>query len=332
MSVKLVEMLRSNLVESTHAGCIVVMTSDGKMLHKLGDPERLTYFHSSAKPLQGIAMLETGIADKFCLNLKEIALLISSHSGEKEHIEVLKTLMEKLDVDETALECGIAEPVNKSVLKELFSTGQPISKLHCNCSGKHLGFIAASKVMGYTLEGYHRREHPIQKSVKKIIAEFSCMEPEAISNGIDGCTVPVFAIPLKHMALAYANLCDPCFMGSRYAKSQNYITSSMSMYPEMVAGEGRLDTVLMKLYGSRVIGKSGAEGVYCAGLPGKGTGVAVKIEDGSYRAVGPVIIDLLLQMKVIEEDEAENMKEFWNPPVVNNKGERIGELRAAFVL
>jgi L-asparaginase II len=332
MSVKLVEMYRSGIIESTHDGSIVVAASDGSILHKLGDSGRLTFFHSSAKPIQGIAALELGIAEKFKLDLKEIALMISSHSGEQEHIEALNNLMDKLDVKEDMLECGIAEPVNKNVLKELFTAGKSISKLHCNCSGKHLGFIAASKLMGYPLESYYKLDHPIQKNVKKIIAEFACFEPGLISNGVDGCSVPVFALPLKNMAIAYANLCNPSFNKGKYAKSQNYITSSMTMFPEMVAGRGRIDTDLMKHFGSKIISKSGAEGVYCAGLPGKGIGIAVKIEDGSSRAVNPVVIELLVKMKVLNEQEAESLNEYWRTPVVNNKGEKTGEIKASFTI
>ena len=332
MPEKLVEMIRSEFVESVHQGNIVVAASNGNVIYELGDSGRVTYFHSSAKPIQGIAMLETGLVEKFGLDLKEIALMISSHSGEKEHIEVLKSLMDKIGVGEEVLECGIADPVNKDVLKELFSAGLSVTRLHCNCSGKHLGFIAASKVMGYPLEEYHRADHPIQKSVGKVLAEFSGAKPDLITNGIDGCSVPVYAIPLKNMAISYANLCNPGFMGGKYSKSQNYVTSAMTMYPEMVAGKGRIDTELMKRCGSRVIGKIGAEGVYCAGILGKGIGAAIKIEDGSNRAVGPAIMELLLQLKVITHDEAESMKEFWNPPVLNNKGEVTGEIKPVFKL
>ena len=146
------------------------------------------------------------------------------------------------------------------------------------------------------------------------------------------CSVPVFAMPLKNMAQAYANLCNPGFMDGKYSKSQNYVISAMTMYPEMVAGNGRIDTELMKRCGSRVIGKIGAEGVYCVGMLGQGKGAALKIEDGSARAVGPAAMELLVQLKLIDKAEAESMKEFWNPPVLNNKGEVAGEIRPVFKL
>lgn len=327
----LVQMTRSGLVESIHQGNIVVTAANGEVIYKLGDSERMTYFHSSAKPIQGLAMLETGIAEKFGLDLREIALMISSHSGEKEHIEVLKKLMDKIGVDDEALECGIAEPVSREVVKELFTAGQCFTKLHVNCSGKHLAFIAACKAMGYPVKDYHRPDHPVQKIVSRVITEFSGSKPNLIT-GVDGWSVPVFALPLKNMANSYANLCNPSFIDGKYSKSQNYITSAMTMYPEMVAGKGRLDTELMKRCGSRVIGKIGAEGVYCAGILGKGMGVAIKIEDGSLRAVGPAIMELLVQLDVITGDEAEAMKEHWHPDVLNNKGEIVGEIKSVFRL
>lgn len=330
--VRLVDVVRSNLIESTHYGSIAVVDSHGRIIHQLGDADRMTFFHSSAKPIQAAVALEAGIAEEFKLDLKELALMMSSHSGEKEHIRVLQEIMEKLGVGEEVMECGIADPVSKEVLAELHSEGKKPGKLHCNCSGKHLAFIAVSKLKGYPLEAYHEAGHPIQESVKKVLADFCGVQPEAMMKGIDGCTVPAYAMPLRNLARAYANLCDPGFMGGKYNKSQNYILSAMTLYPEMVAGKGRIDTALMKRYGSKVIGKIGAEGVYCSGLVGKGIGIAVKIEDGNTRAAGPAIIEALVQLQALSKEEAGELKEHWKPPLLNNKGENIGEIKPVFRL
>ncbi len=281
MPVKLVEVLRSGLVESTHRGDIIVVSSDGKIIYELGNSDRVTYFRSAAKPLQAVSFLETGIAEQFGIDLKEIAILMSSHSGEKQHIDLLKGLLTKLGVDEDMFECGIHDPINKEAQRELIEAGQKPSRLHCNCSGKHLGFIATAKVLGYPVEKYSRIDHPVQENVEKILFKFCDVEPENIIRSVDGCGVPVFAVPLKNLALAYARLCDESFMDGKYKKSQNYVISSMTMYPEMVAGNGRLDTEIMKRFGDRLICKIGAEGVYCVGIIGKGVGIALKIEDGN---------------------------------------------------
>jgi L-asparaginase II len=330
MPVKLVEVIRSGIVESSHQGDAVVVDSDGKIIFEMGNSERLTFFRSSSKPLQAISFLEAGIAEKFNIDLKEIALIMSSHSGEAEHIDMVKGLMSKLGIKEEMFECGVHEPINKEAYRKLLLEGQTPTKLHCNCSGKHLGFMAAAKALGYPVEEYHKSEHIVQQNSEKILLEFCNIEPSNVIRSIDGCGVPVIAVPLRNMALAYANLCDEGFGDGKYAKSQNYVISSMTMYPEMVAGSGRLDTEIMKLFGDRVICKIGAEGVYCAGIIGKAVGIALEIEDGNSRAIGPAIIEILHQMKVLRKDEVIRLKEQWNPQVLNTRGENVGEIKAVF--
>ncbi|MCX7747243.1 MAG: asparaginase [Clostridia bacterium] len=330
MPEKLVEILRSGVLESVHRGDIVVVDREGKILNEIGDGDRICFWRSASKPLQTIAALETGIIEKFGLDLKEIALMSASHSGEAEHIKVLEGIIEKVGIRLEMLACGPHEPINKEAVKELVHSGKEPSKLHCNCSGKHIGLIAASKALGLPVEGYHREEHGIQKRIDEIISEFSGVETKNFIKGVDGCGIPVHAIPLKSMAAAYANICNPLFMGGKYSITQNYITSSMTMYPEMVAGQGRLDTKLMKTVGDRVVGKIGAEGVYCAGLLGKGIGIALKVTDGNARAVGPAIIEVLYQLKVIVKEELDKLKEFWNPDILNHIGEKVGEIKAVF--
>ncbi|MCX8131637.1 MAG: asparaginase [Clostridia bacterium] len=330
MPVKLVEVTRSNLVESIHRGDVVIARSDGSILYSLGDQHRLTFLRSASKPIQAIAALEAGIVEKFGLDLWEVALMTASHSGEKQHIEVADSIMKKIGIDEEQLECGIHEPLGKEAAKELSAAGKEPSKLHCNCSGKHLGIIAAAIAKGLPVKNYSQVDHPIQKDVERVVSHFSSVEENKIIKGSDGCGITVYGIPLMNMALAYANLCDNGFMDGKYAKSQNYVQSSMTMYPEMVSGVGRIDYELMKNFGDRVIGKIGAEGVYCAGIIGKSIGIAIKIDDGNNRAAGPAILQVLLQLKVINSEEIERLKEFYNPDIVNHKGEKVGEIRAVF--
>jgi len=332
MSVKLVELIRDSTVESIHRGSIVVVDSNRNILYEAGNAEVPVFFHSSAKPLQAVAALEAGIAEKYGLDLKEIAVMSSSHIGEKEHIDTLKGIMGKIGVNENALLCGIHEPYSKEAAKELILAGLTPSTLHCNCSGKHLGLIAASKAKGLSIEDYYRAEHDIQKEVKKVIAEFSGTSSEDIVTAVDGCGIPVFGLPLKNMALAFANLGNMEFSGGKYSKSQNYVISAMTLYPEMVAGNGRLDTEVIKRFGDRLLIKTGAEAVSCISLLGRATGIALKIDDGAQRAIAPAVLETLLQVGFISREEAESMKDFWIPPVKNNKGEKVGELRADFKL
>ena len=332
MPVKLAEVYRGRVLESTHAGSIVAADSKGNILFTLGEPERKTFFHSAAKPLQSIAALEAGAVEKFGFDLKEIAIMMSSHSGQKEHIETLHGIMAKLGINEDTLQCGIHEPLDKEEAKELRAAGLLPTKLHCNCSGKHLSFIAASLTKGLPVEEYHFPDRILQNDVRKVISDFGRLQYEDIITGIDGCSVPVYGMPLVNMAIAYANLCSEDFLDGRYKKSQNYILSAMTMYPEMIAGRDRFDTEAMKFFGDRLITKMGAEGICCIGLVGKGTGIAIKIEDGSARAVEPVALETLLQMKILSQDEAVKLEKHRKPQILSHKGEKIGEVVADFKL
>jgi L-asparaginase II len=330
MPVKLVEVLRSNIVESVHKGDIAVVTAKGEILYEVGNPERITFFRSASKPFQTIAALEMGIVEEFKLDLKEIAIFTSSHSGEKEHIDILEKIMMKAGINRKDLQCGVHEPINKEAARELALAGQKPSSLHCNCSGKHVAMILALKASGMESEGYYASESEIQKRIDILISEFSDTNTENIIKAIDGCGMPVHGVPLTKMAYAFANLSNLNFMKGKYKKSQNYVISAMTMYPEMVAGNGRLDTELMKAFGDRIVCKIGAEGVFCVSLLGKAVGIALKIDDGNSRAVGPAIIEVLLQIGVINKNEIQPLQEFYNPRILNHKGEEVGAIKSVF--
>lgn len=330
MSVKLVEVLRNNHIESVHRGDMVIADGRGNILYEFGNARLTPFLRSATKPLQGIVFFETGIVEKYDLSLKEIAIMVSSHSGEQEHIDVLKGIMDKTGISYEMLECGESEPVNKEAARSLYKSAQPVTKLHNNCSGKHLAFILAAKSKGLPVKGYIDVDHPLQKEIRNVILELSGADKRQITSGIDGCGLPVYGVPLVNIAAAYANLCNPEFMNGKYAKAQNYIMSAMTMFPEMVGGPGRLDTELMRLFGDRLIGKFGAEGMYCIGLTGRFAGIVLKIEDGNSRAVGSVIIETLLQTDIIDKNEAEKLRTFWKPDVLNTRGEKVGEIKTCF--
>jgi L-asparaginase II len=237
------------------------------------------------------------------LDLPEVAMIMSSHSGEKIHIDVLNGMIRKIGIDIKTLQCGVHPPVSADAAKELISEGQKPSSLHCNCSGKHLGQIAAVKAKGLPLENYDQLGCGIQPEIQGIVAKFSGVEAAQIKLGIDGCGIPVYGVPLKNMALAFANLCNENFMDGRYARSQKYVLDAMRTHPEMISGKGRFDTELMSHFGDRLISKSGDEGVCCVGLTGKGIGIALKIEDGHTRAIGPAMLETLIRLGIIKSEE-----------------------------
>jgi L-asparaginase II len=326
MPVRMVEVLRSGVVESIHYGDAVAIRADGQIICSIGDHDRLTFFRSTSKPLQAIYFLESGIATKYGLDLKEVAIISSSHIGESDHIETLKGILGKIGEDKAVLKCGIHEPLSKEASSKIAASGGKLTVLHNNCSGKHIGFIATAKAKNYGIEGYFNENHSVQIGAQNIVTEFANIDPSMIQKGFDGCGVPVIAAPLKNLALAYANLCNNGFKEGKYITSQNYLISAMTMYPEMIGGRGRTDTELMKQFGGRIICKLGDEGVFCVGIIGKAIGIAIKIDDGSMRALGPAVLNLLIKFGIINDTEINGLEKIWKPLLINHKGDVVGEI------
>ncbi len=328
----LVQVIRSGITESLHYGHIAVTDSNGHLFYHVGNPDRLTFFRSAVKPILTVAALTTGIAEKYCLSTEEIAIMSSSHSGQKRHTDLLKQIIQKIGVREEQLQCGTHPPLHKESERELYASGSAPTPLHCNCSGKHLAFIASSKALGYPVEGYLCVDHPIHDLFDRTVSDFCRVPQQKILKGVDGCGLPVYGLPLSNMACAYANLADTEFMNGRYAMLQKKVVASMVSHPWLIGGDKRLDTLLMQNFGDRLISKIGAEGAHCTGLIGKKTGCALRIEDGSLRAVDPAAIELLRQLGIIDDCDLEKVRHSWNPPLLNHKKEKVGELKAFFDL
>ena len=329
MTAQVVEVVRGRVVESVHRVHAAVVDAGGRMRAAVGNPELPTFIRSAAKPFQALPMVTDGAMDRFGITLEELAVCCGSHSGEPRHVEAVRSVLGKIGLDETALACGPHAPFGSEARRALRDAGTEPMRVHNNCSGKHAGMMAVARARGWEPSGYERPEHPVQNRVLVEAARWADLPLEAIALGTDGCGVVSFALPLDSMALAYARLGRGARVGDR---DPTYVVGSMTAYPEMVAGEGRLCTELMQRTGGRVLAKVGAEGVYCVSIPGAELGVAMKIEDGSRRAVGPAILAILRQLDMISEDDLGALYRHAYPEVRNTRGEIVGDVRANLVL
>jgi L-asparaginase II len=329
MEEQVVEVVRGAVVESRHRVHAAVVDAEGRLRASLGDPELLTYFRSAAKPLQALPIVVDGAMDRFGITLEELALCCGSHSGELRHVQAAESILKKLGLDAEALACGAHPPFHERTRRDLAEAGLEPVRLHNNCSGKHAGMMALARVHGWDCEGYHRPEHPVQGRIITELERWVGMPMEAMAMGTDGCGVVSFALPLHQMAVGYARLAGAARRGERDA---TYVVGAMVSYPEMVAGEGRLCTDLMERSAGRVFAKAGSEGVYCVGVPGAELGIALKVEDGSSRAVGPAILAILRQLDLISEDDLGALYPHAFPELLNSRGEPVGEVRARVAL
>ena len=336
----LVEVRRGSITESRHRGHIVVVEPDGNIVNYLGAPETVTFLRSSAKPLQALPLLTSGAAERFDFTDREVALACASHNGESIHTELAASMLQKIGLGPEALKCGIHEPYSLEVAGKLRLQGQSPNVLQNNCSGKHIGMLAAALQLGAPTENYHRPENPVQMAIADAVSQFSDIPVTDMVVGVDGCAAPIFGITMRAMALAYARLVSPPPSFDKATRDAcKRIVRVMSAYPELIGGTSdRLDTEIMRAAPGGLISKVGAEGVYTAGiLPceewPKGLGLALKIEDGDDKRARPtVVVETLRQLGVFRDESLEAVARYAFFPIVNRPGEVVGEVRASFKL
>ena len=333
-----VELTRGGIVECIHFGAMAVVDSSGNLLTSLGDPNLLTFPRSSMKPLQALPFVEDGGPEHFGLTEEELAILCASHHGTDEHVRVLRSIHAKVGLQEADLQCGIHWPSDKATALAMRERGEEPTPYRHNCSGKHSGMLAQALLHDYSKGNYLSMENPLQQRILKTVAEMCSVKPEDMPIGIDGCSAPVFAMPLFSFALAMARLANPSGLGETRVTACRKITHAMVAYPEMVAGPGALDTVLMHVMQGKAAVKGGAEGYQMISLmPGAcgkgspGIGVAIKISDGdpNRRATYALVVGLLKALGFEEEMASEAFKPFNNPILRNWRGIEIGEIRTS---
>jgi len=315
----LLELTRGDTVESLHHGSIAISDSKGHLVAWYGDPQVVTFLRSTAKPFQALPFFEHGGQAAFDLTPAEIALICASHSGTDEHVAVALKIQSKAGLQETDLLCGVHPPYDDATADAMRLRGeQPTPNRH-NCSGKHTGMLAFARMQGWSTDNYIDLHHPVQREIIKTFAEMCALPPEQVRIGIDGCSAPNFAVPLCNAALAFAILGDHTSLPPARAAACRQIVTSMTSHPEMVAGPGRFDTLLMRNTSGRILAKAGAEGYQgLALLPGwlgpgsPALGIAIKIADGDLRGRARPAVSLaaLWQLGALSTAELESLAEF----------------------
>lgn len=332
MSEIVVKVTRGSLVESVHRADIAVVDSKGNLVCSLGNSHKVTYMRSAAKPIQTLEVILSGAAEKFSFTDEEISIMCGSHYGEEFHIKTVEKILKKLGLKIDNLLCGSTLSLNKEYSKKLLWDHIKLNPTYTDCSGKHAGILSVCVLEGYSLEDYNLPEHPVQKEIKRIISRVCSIEEESIIIGTDGCTVPVFGMPLYNMALGYSRIASGNGLPQSYKKAANRVFRAMNNAPEMVAGTDGFCTDLIKNTNDKIIGKFGAEGVYCIGIKDMNLGVAIKIEDGNTRALWPTVIKCLEDLNVLDRNEKNLLSKYKSQQNLNNVGEKIGDIFPDFSL
>ncbi len=329
MSETRVEVQRGGTVESVHRVHVAVADGSGRIRAYAGNPQWVTFARSAIKPIQALPLVEDGVIERFHIADEELALCCASHSGEQRHVEAAASLLRKLGLGEDALACGPHAPFHAGAAAALRAQGRPPGRLHNNCSGKHAGMLALARAKGWPTAGYHEVGHAVQGRMLEELSRWSEIAADDLALATDGCGVVTFGLPLVALAGAFGRL-------SREARSPGRpaarVVGAMVRKPEYVGGTGRLCTQLMRAASGRIFAKYGAEGVYCAGVPGAELGIALKVEDGAKRAAEPALIAVLHALGLLGDEEMAELSTFAEPDVRNTRNEVVGGVRAVVAL
>jgi L-asparaginase II len=323
----LVEVTRGGIVESRHLVDAAIIDIDGAALATWGDVERRVFPRSACKPLQALPLVETGAADAFNLEQKRLAMACASHRSEPIHVETALAWLAQLGLSDDSLECGAHYPRNPTVLSEFVKSGAALRQAHNNCSGKHSAMLSHAVHMGEDPTGYSKPDHPVQQRVTAALASMYGLDLKDAAMGIDGCSIPTLAVPTRAMAQAMAHFANPDKQPRDRAAACHRIADAMMAEPYMVAGRDSSTTSLMAAGKGKVVAKSGAEGIFMAGLPGRGLGIALKTRDGNGRAADTALLQILEALEVLDEKAKATLKDYLNPTLYNVNKFAIGELR-----
>ena len=336
MNPVLVEAWRGGAVESFHRGAVAVVDADGAVVAALGDIDRPVFPRSAIKLLQALPLVESGAADRFGLADEELALACASHNGEPTHARTAAAALAKAGFDAAVLECGAHWPYHEPSVHALAAAGAAPTALHNNCSGKHAGFVclgcvlAGEKDQREFLAGYVRPEHAVMREVNAAVAQVTGFDLARTARGIDGCSIPTYAIPLRHLAHGFARAGTGIGLAPVRAAAAARLRRAVARAPFMVGGSARFDTQVMQALGERVFCKVGAEGMYCAALPEAGLGVAIKVDDGNTSRACEVVMAALIEALVPLHSDADRalLASLSNLTLRNWRGLDVGRLAA----
>ena len=335
MNPVLVEATRGGTRESAHRGAIAVLDADGALVAAIGDIDRPIFPRSAVKVLQALPLVASGAAEQLGLDDEELAVACASHNGEPAHTTVVARMLGKAGLDATALECGTHWPRPEPVLRAMAARGETPTALHNNCSGKHAGFLCVACRIDEGLDlrryaaGYVRHDHPVMRSVTAALQAATGFDLAEAPRGTDGCSIPTYAIPLRHLARAFARVGTGTGLAPEHARAARRLREAVARRPFMVAGSDRFDTRVMERLGERVFCKVGAEGVFCAALPERGLGVAIKVDDGNNARAAEVAMAAVIEAFVaLDDGESSFMRGLSDMTLRNWNGIEVGALRA----
>lgn len=329
--VPLVVATRGDAIESVHYGSIAVVDAAGRLVASVGDAEFPIFTRSTLKPFQALPFVAGGGPARFGFSPAQVALLCASHSGEPRHVAAVADMLARSGCTEGQLRCGCHVPLFYAATHVAVPPDLTLSPLQHNCSGKHAGMLAWCRQHGEAVEDYLDPHHPLQREIRRRVAQLVGCDEHEMPLGIDGCGAPNYALPLARLAHAYARLAVPAGNGVD-EDALAALFAAMTVHPEMVAGEGRTDSLLMRAASGDWVAKGGAEGVQALGSRSRGLGIAIKIADGGVRALRVAVGAVLAQLNLAAAASDGVVARWREEAILNHAGHQTGRLLPVFDL
>ncbi|MCF3974227.1 asparaginase [Paracoccus salsus] len=321
-SAELIELWRGGQCESLHCGHALVCDDRG-VVEAWGRPSQIIFPRSSCKMIQALPLVESGAANAAGLTDRHLALACGSHSGARLHVDAVGQWLAALGLGEPDLRCGVHMPMDRNEHRRLTCTNETPCQLHNNCSGKHAGFLTLNRHLGGQAD-YVDPAHPVQRAVRSAFEDVT--EEDSRGYGIDGCSAPNWSCTLEGLGRAMAAFANP--RQDRRGRAMRRLVDAMRAQPELVAGEDRSCTLLMRAMNGRAAVKTGAEGLFVAILPDQGLAIALKICDGATRAAEAAIAALLVHVGVLDRGDPV-VSRLLSDPIRNWRGIATGEMRTS---
>lgn len=323
----LVEVYRDQVLESFHRGVLCMVEPSGKIVFSRGDVSQIAYPRSALKFFQHIPLIVSGAFKHFNFSLEELALMCGSHNGEEAHVAGVLSILEKIGLTKEALKCGAQFPTSRKAANFLIKNGLKAEAIHNNCSGKHAGFLAMAVFLGENPENYLSPNSQVQKQILKVVEDYHEYEASKMIRAYDGCSAPIFSIPVYNQALAYANLTAENKFDDAHCQAAKMVLNAVMSFPFMVAGTGRYCTDLMQNADHLIAGKTGAEGIYSIAFPSLKYGLCIKIDDGKMGPQYNVAQYIIEKSGLINSKKLDKLKNYLESDIINFSGIITGKVK-----
>jgi L-asparaginase II len=327
--VPLIETRRGGTLECVHFGAVAVVDTQGAVVAHAGDAHWQTFTRSALKALQALPFLESGGPAQLGFTRENLALMCASHSGEPMHVAQVQDMLDKAGLTYKTLQCGCHVPY----FVEAGVAAAPANwdERHNNCSGKHAGFLACCVQHGWPVGNYLAPAHALQQAIRRDVARAAGLAPDDLKAGIDGCSAPNYAMPLAHLARAYARLASGA-ADAEFGESFAQLADAMTAHPELVSGTARGDLAFMRAGRGDWVAKAGADGVQALASKSRGQGFALKIADGNKVAAMAATVAVLDQLGWLDARQRDELRPWRNEAIANLRGTQVGERKPVFSL